>query len=490
MTRPGRLALLLAGVGLVLSSPSTAGASYAPLDQPGPRLDVPGSALASSLHCTAGVGRSGRTPVLLVPATGVDPDQNYGGSWEPALAALGIPWCTVTLPYYTTGEMQTAAAYVVYAIRTAHARAGRRIAVMGHSQGGVLPRWALRFWPDTRRMVDDVVGLAPTNHGSTEDETLGTCDSGCAPATWQQEFHSHWMAAVSSLAETFAGISYTQVYTHLDEIDRPNGNDRGTASLHTGRGRIRNVALQDVCPANTSEHIAIGTVDAVAYALAIDALDHRGPANPARLPPSVCTRLVMPGVTQSGGAPAVITGVAGLAAQQLAAAPSVPSEPALKCYVTATCPGEAAASCLSRRAPIGPRNIGRVRLGFTRARARLRIAPRPVARTARSFRWCVTRSSGRVTAVFSSRSASGRARLVVTTARGHRLRGVGPGTSLRRLLRSFQRARLLSRKLYRAGPRSRRVFGILRGRVRFVAVAGDSLLRDRRLRRYLRRAGL
>jgi hypothetical protein len=82
-------------------------------------------------------------------------------------------------------------------------------------------------------------------------------------------------------------------------------------------------------------------------------------------------------------------------------------------------------------------------------------------------------------------------RLVTTTARGHRLRRVGRGASARRLARAFPRRVRIGRRLYRAAPRSRRVFGTRRGRVRFVAVADRGLLRKpRRLRRYLRLAGL
>ncbi len=71
--------------------------------------------------------------------------------------------------------------------------------------------------------------------------------------------------------------------------------------------------------------------------------------------------------------------------------------------------------CLARRSPIGPRNIGRIRLGHTRARL-LRLPVRPPRRTRRSLRYCVRRSRGRVTAVFSSRARRARAKLVVTTA--------------------------------------------------------------------------
>ena len=71
----------------------------------------------------------------------------------------------------------------MHAIRRIHRISGRRVAVMGHSQGGMSMRWALRFWPDTRAMVDDVIGFAGSNHGT---DSGGGCANGCTPAGWQQ----------------------------------------------------------------------------------------------------------------------------------------------------------------------------------------------------------------------------------------------------------------------------------------------------------------
>ena len=149
-----------------------------------------------------------------------------------------------------------------------------------------------------------------------------------------------------------------------------------------------------------------------------------------------------------------------------------------------------AKGCLARRSPIGQGNLGRVQLGVTR-RAMLRdIAPRPARRARHSYRWCVKRSKGRVSAVFSRPGARGRARLVVSNAPTHRIRRVGNGVAVKQLLRRFARAKRVSRTLYRAGPRSRRVFGVRGKRVRFVGVAGRRLLRNRRaLSRDVRRAG-
>ena len=148
-------------------------------------------------------------------------------------------------------------------------------------------------------------------------------------------------------------------------------------------------------------------------------------------------------------------------------------------------------SCLGRRAPIGPRNVGRVRLGYTRRRMLRRVGPAPLRRGRRTYRWCVKGSAGRVSAVFSSGSARGRARLVTTTAGRHVLRGVHRGVGAGRLVRRFPGARLLARGVYRAGPRSRRIFGVRRGKVRFTGVADRRLLqRPGKLVRYLRRAAL
>ena len=150
-------------------------------------------------------------------------------------------------------------------------------------------------------------------------------------------------------------------------------------------------------------------------------------------------------------------------------------------------PGEGGRRCLARRSPIGPRNIGRVRIGYSRQRLQ-QLPVKPVRKTRRSNRYCVKRSSGRVTAVFSKR---GRVVLVTTTARAHGNRGVRPGSSSRALRRAYSRRTPVGRGLFRANGHSPRLIGVRNGRVRFVAVAHRSLLRNRRaLVRHLRLAGV
>jgi hypothetical protein len=333
----GALALLL---------PSAAGAvMYAPVDQPGPRLTVSQSDLAASLQCTGNIAGATTAPVLLVPGTATDPHTDFSWNWEPALTKLGLPWCSVTLPDKGMADVQVAGEYVVNAIRTMYAQAGRRISIIGHSQGGMVPRWAFRFWPDTRAMVDDLIGMGPSNHGTlTAEPSCQTATGGCAPSFWQQKDGSEFIKAVNSYQETFPGISYTVAYTHTDWVVTPNLDQTGSSSLHGGGGEIRNVAIQDVCPTDLNEHLAIGTYDPVAYALAIDALDHPGPADPSRLDPtSVCAQPLMPGVNPATFATDEASFLADLG-ETVGNYPHVPVEPPLKCYVTASNPG----SCKKR----------------------------------------------------------------------------------------------------------------------------------------------
>jgi hypothetical protein len=336
-----RLAAIAAFASALLVPATAQAIDYAPVDQPGPPLSVPQDKLDASLECAGNLAAGTHEPVLLVPGTTVNPHADFSWNWEPALNKLGIPWCSVELPGNSMDDIQVAGEYVVSAIRTMYGRAGRKIAVIGHSQGGMVPRWAFRFWPDTRTMVDDQIGLAPSNHGTIDADPL--CAVGCAPAIWQQRDTADFIKALNSRQETFPGISYTQVYTHLDEVVVPNLDSSGSSSLHGGGGDITNVAVQDLCPLDTNEHLLVGTIDPVAYALAIDAMDHPGPADPSRISPGVCTQLFMPGVNPATVATDIASAGA-VVATTLATYPHVDAEPPLACYVTAGCPAAATPS--------------------------------------------------------------------------------------------------------------------------------------------------
>jgi hypothetical protein len=216
-----------------------------------------------------------------------------------------------------------------------HRMSGGKVDILGFSQGGMVPRWALRFWPDTRGLVDDLVAIDPSNHGTLDAN--GACTPSCAPAVWQQRSGSHFLAALNSAAETFAGVAYTVVYSRVDEVVVPNFDASGSSSLRTGSGAVVNVAAQRICPTDVSDHLAMGSYDPVAYAVALDAFTHPGPANPARVPRSVCTTPFQPGVDPTTFA-SDYAAYAGGAVAVVATHPHVATEPRLASYVWARPP--------------------------------------------------------------------------------------------------------------------------------------------------------
>jgi hypothetical protein len=284
---------------LALLGAAPARADYAPLDQPGPKLSVPRAQLDRSLRCPGALGKAGRPVVLLVPPTVFDPPDAYGWNYEPALDQAGIPWCAVTVPNHTDGDIQVAAEYVVHAIRVVRRRSHHRVILFGWSQGAsTLPRWALRFWPDARRKVISQVGIAPLhNRGSIV--ATGACAVGsCVPAAWQQAVGSQFMAALNSRAQVFANIAYTALYTRYDDVVTPD-LDGALSQLPPGPNTTT-IALQDVCPTDASEHLTIPASN-TAWALALDAFQHPGqPASVKRIDTAkVCADRTMPGADDS-----------------------------------------------------------------------------------------------------------------------------------------------------------------------------------------------
>jgi hypothetical protein len=324
--------LVLLGGGRATATPAAATGEFAPVDRAGPPLSVPVAQLEASLSCSWPAGGLQQDPVLLVPGTTLTPEVNFGWNYQRAFNRLGWTWCAVTLPHDATGDIQVAGEYVVHAIRTMSTRYHRDVDVVGYSQGGMVPRWALRFWPDTRPLVDDLVGLSPSNHGTVVADAA--CVHGCNPSYHQQASRSRFLQALNSGAETFAGIDYTAAYTFTDEVVVPNAGPAPSSALRTGAGRIANIALQEICPANATEHFGIGSYDAVGYAIVEDALRHDGPADRSRIPLTTCTRPFQPGVDPATFLRdfGVMTRYAGDGAGN---APAVPAEPALRPYVLA-----------------------------------------------------------------------------------------------------------------------------------------------------------
>lgn len=291
----------------------------------GPPLVTPVTVLDAALQCGPGLDSAPGTPVLLVHGTSSTPEESWGFGYAKVLPTLGHPVCTVRLPDRAWNDIQTSTEYVVYAVREMVRRSGRRISVLGHSEGTVQPLWALRFWPDMADSIDDYLALAPPLQGTAAVPVVCAILNGCPAAVWQYSASSNFIAAMNR-SPFPTGPSYTAVATLLDELVVP----QPAASRHSG---VTTVVVQHICPGRIVEHAGL-LADAVGFAVVMDALDHPGPADPARISHTVCGRVLFPGVNPAEYAVAAAVFVTNFAATALTAT-YLKGEPALRDYAKA-----------------------------------------------------------------------------------------------------------------------------------------------------------
>lgn len=312
------LALLAA---LLVAAPAAAQA-------PGPPLETPAAQLEAALECSPDLGRDGGgDPVLLVHGTFTTPEESWDPGYQRVLSGQGFPSCTVDLPGRATTDVQESTEYVVHAIREMSRRAGRKISIVGHSQGTLQPLWALRFWPDIGEKVGEYIGLAGPYQG-TEAADLACGAGSCLEAVWQFRPGSAFLRAL--FAEPLpASVEYTSIATAFDLAVFPQPR----ASTFEGRGPI---LVQDICPGRPVDHVAL-LFDSVTFALVIDALTHPSAADRSRVFSACGAPPVIPGTDLAALSTAVATFAAGVV-QAGVLGPQVAREPPLRCYATGTCP--------------------------------------------------------------------------------------------------------------------------------------------------------
>ncbi|WP_370937375.1 esterase/lipase family protein [Amycolatopsis sp. cg13] len=289
----------------------------------GPPLTTPVAELRQAVWCDGSVTPSaGREAALLVHGTGGDPHGYWGWNYERALPKAGFGVCTVALPDRAIGDPVISAEYVVYAARFAYQQSGRKIAMIGHSQGGTLVAWAAKFWPDVAAHAEDLVSLAGDMNGIALGNAVCALSS-CAIAAWRAAVGSHFMHALQNapLPQT---SPVTSIYTQTDEVVFP----QPAASHLSGAA---NIPVQAICPGRLADHLSL-VPDAVGYALVLDALTHPGAADPARIGGrfGLCTSLFMPDVDVLT-APSALASIVGLA-EVFTVAPKVNAEPPLPAY--------------------------------------------------------------------------------------------------------------------------------------------------------------
>ncbi|MGH8529981.1 MAG: esterase/lipase family protein, partial [Nevskiales bacterium] len=260
---------------IFLDNPATAGSTSEP------KLETDTAKLDAALKCTP-FAHPDKPPVLLVHGTFTNGPEQYNWTYLPLLIERGFDVCLVSYPDRGLGDQQISAEYVVHALRRIHAESGRKVAMIGHSQGAAMPRWALKWWPSARAAVEDFVLQAGPNHGSNVASRPPLIPEllGLPAALYQVAPDSDFVAAVNRDDETPGEVSYTSLYTQFDELVQPVA-PVPTAALDWGldNPKVSNVLLQDLCPGRFVDHVTIGLTDRLAFELTLDAISHPGPAN-------------------------------------------------------------------------------------------------------------------------------------------------------------------------------------------------------------------
>ncbi|WP_246531103.1 esterase/lipase family protein [Streptomyces bathyalis] len=227
-------------------------------------------------------------PVVLVHGTGGNKIDNWLGL-APYLKKRG--YCVFSLDYgqyngipllHGLGPIEDSAAQLdTFVDKVLDSTAKGKVDIVGHSQGGMMPRYYMKFLGGADK-VNALVGIAPSNHGTTLNGLtklvdlipgLGDAVDGLAPSLMQQKQGSDFINRLNEGGDTLPGVKYTVIATKYDEVVTPY------KSQFLDGPDVKNVTLQDLCPADISEHLAIGLFDKLAFHETANALD---PANAER----------------------------------------------------------------------------------------------------------------------------------------------------------------------------------------------------------------
>ncbi|KAA1138760.1 hypothetical protein PGTUg99_035900 [Puccinia graminis f. sp. tritici] len=202
------------------------------------------SSYQKMISCPLGIQNKERGIVLLVPGTAGSANEAFKSSaYYQVLPSQGFDVCWVDTPNYSLTDMQLAAEFVAYAIKSLapqSIKTGGKINIVSYSQGG------------------------PNG--------------------------SNYMNAANSLKDTrsaaYALIPTTIIYTLSDEIVTPQLGYSASSRLIGAS----NIVLQSICPLSFDvDHLGIPG-DVGAYGIALYALLNGRPAHPSTVDRSYCTK--------------------------------------------------------------------------------------------------------------------------------------------------------------------------------------------------------
>lgn len=212
-------------------------------------------------------------PIVLVNGTFKTMAENWA-TLSPKLADAG--YCVFAFNYghaATDPIPDSAAELSDFVDRVRGATGAAKADIVGHSQGGMMPRYYAKFLGGAAK-IDDLVGIVPSNHGTSNPLALAAGATAC-PSCADQTAGSEFLQKLNADPETPEGPDYTVVTTKHDEVVVPYTS----AYLGGPQEYVTNALLQDRCPLDTTEHDQAPKSQVVAQWV-MNALGRNGPADP------------------------------------------------------------------------------------------------------------------------------------------------------------------------------------------------------------------
>src|SRR5512142_871036 len=160
-----------------------------------------------------------------------------------------------------TGDIAASAGRLAsFVTRVLAATGAAKADIVGHSQGGMMPRYYLKFLGGAAK-VDKLVGIAPSNHGTTLSgltslgQTLGLLGpvnsvlSTTCMACVEQEVGSSFLTKLNSGGDTVSGVQYTVIESTGDEVVTPY-----TSAFLSGPN-VTDITVNNQCSSDMSDHL-------------------------------------------------------------------------------------------------------------------------------------------------------------------------------------------------------------------------------------------
>jgi triacylglycerol esterase/lipase EstA (alpha/beta hydrolase family) len=213
-------------------------------------------------------------PVVLVHGTYLNRYNDFA-RLSPALKREG--YCVFALNYGDTndsvtsqppafkgtGDIRRSSAQFAAFVDSVRAATGvSQVDIVGHSQGGMMPRQYLRFDGGAGK-VHTLITLGATHHGTTASgigtlvntlSLLSLSGPVLGDATVQQIRGSDFLATLNAGGDTIPGVTYVVIATRHDEVTTPY---RSTFLTAGPGSTVHNITLQDGCLLDLSDHLSM-----------------------------------------------------------------------------------------------------------------------------------------------------------------------------------------------------------------------------------------